>query len=154
MAQDTLVVLSGGNCARGSYVADLHVIRGDRGSRASHIGLAALAGGAVGALAVRLTGNRNPNTGQLNTGKLWAALGVGAVAGGAVGYVLPAGPAWVHAGAPRALRVVGMEVTPGVGGLARATRPALISRAIAASAVFRCGIAAQRFHAEARSVPS
>src|SRR6476620_10743987 len=35
MAQDTLVVLSSGNCARGSYVADLHVIRGDRGSRAS-----------------------------------------------------------------------------------------------------------------------
>jgi len=113
-AQDTLIVLSGGNCVRGSYMADLHVIRGDRGSRTSHVGFGVLIGGAVGALAVRISGNRDPKTGQADKAKLWTALGAGAAVGGAAGYLWPSGPAWVHAGSPRALRVVGMEVRPGL----------------------------------------
>jgi len=114
VAQDTLVVLSGGDCARGSYLADLHVIRGDRGSRVDHVGLGVLVGGALGALSVRLGNNRDPNTGQLQRGKLWTFLGLGALAGGAAGYAFPSGPAWVHAGSPRPLRVVGMELRPGL----------------------------------------
>ena len=59
-AQDTLIVVAGGSCARGSYLADLQVIRGDRGSRAEHVGLGALVGGLAGALVAR-SGGKDAN---------------------------------------------------------------------------------------------
>ncbi len=110
-SQDTLLVIAGGSCARGSYLADLHVIRGDRGSRVTHVGLGAFAGGLAGAIAARI-GGKNSRTGEIDTGKLWGGLAIGALAGGAVGYAMPSGPLWVRAGTPRPLRVIGMNVRP------------------------------------------
>ena len=111
-AQDTLIVMTGGSCARGSYLARLQVIRGDRGSRATHTGFGAFLGGLAGAIVAR-AGSKDAN-GNISRGKMWAGLGIGAAAGGAAGYVLPAGPLWVRAGTPRPLRVIGVNVTPGV----------------------------------------
>jgi hypothetical protein len=110
-SQDTLLVIAGGSCARGSYLAELQVIRGDRGSRATHVGFGAFVGGLAGALAAR-AGAKDANTGVVSRGKMWAGLAVGGLAGGAVGFVLPAGPLWVRAGMPRPLRVIGMDVRP------------------------------------------
>ena len=111
-AQDTLIVVAGGSCARGSYLADLQVIRGDRGSRVAHVALGALAGGLVGALVGRK--GAKDSYGNISRGKMWAGMAVGAAAGGAAGYAFPAGPLWVRAGTPRPLRVIGMNVTPAV----------------------------------------
>jgi len=111
-AQDTLIVVAGGSCARGSYLADLQVIRGDRGSRVDHVALGALAGGLVGALVGRK--GAKDSYGNISRGKMWAGMAVGAVAGGAAGYAFPAGPLWVRAGTPRPLRVIGLNVTPAV----------------------------------------
>jgi len=111
-AQDTLIVVAGGSCARGSYLADLQVIRGDRGSRVDHVALGALAGGLVGALVGRK--GAKDSYGNISRGKMWAGMAVGAAAGGAAGYAFPAGPLWVRAGTPRPLRVIGLNVTPGV----------------------------------------
>jgi hypothetical protein len=114
VSQDTLIVVAGGSCARGSYLADLRVIRGDRGSRVDHVGVGALAGVLVGALVGRAGAKTDPNTGRISQGPMWAGAALGAAAGGAVGYLLPAGPAWVRAGSPRPLRVIGLEVRPGL----------------------------------------
>jgi len=111
-AQDTLIVVAGGSCARGSYLADLQVIRGDRGSRVDHVALGALAGGLVGALVGRK--GAKDSYGNISRGKMWAGMAVGAAAGGAAGYAFPSGPLWVRAGTPRPLRVIGLNVTPGV----------------------------------------
>ena len=111
-AQDTLIVVAGGSCARGSYLADLQVIRGDRGSRLDHVAMGALAGGLVGALIGRK--GAKDAYGNVSRGKLWAGLAAGGAVGGAVGYAFPAGPLWVRAGTPRPLRVIGLNVTPGV----------------------------------------
>jgi len=111
-AQDTLIVVAGGSCARGSYLADLQVIRGDRGSRVDHVALGALAGGLVGALVGRK--GAKDSYGNISRGKMWAGMAVGAAAGGAAGYAFPAGPLWVRAGTPRPLRVIGLNVTPAV----------------------------------------
>jgi hypothetical protein len=115
VAQDTLLVISGGGCARGSYLANLQVIRGDHGSRLDHITLGALAGGLVGALIGKVSSKTTYNSnGQVNRGRLYAGVAVGAAAGGAAGYFFPAGPAWVRAGTPRPLRVIGMNLQPGL----------------------------------------
>jgi len=115
VAQDTLLVVSGGGCARGSYLANLQVIRGDHGSRLDHITLGALAGGVLGALVGKVSSKTTyDSNGQVSRGKLWAGLAVGAAAGGTAGYFFPAGPAWVRAGAPRPLRVIGMNLQPGL----------------------------------------
>ena len=114
-AQDTLLVIAGGNCARGSYLARLQVIRGDRGSKLDHVGLGAIAGGFVGALIGKVSGKTTYNSnGQVNRGRMWAGLATGAVIGGAAGYAFPSGPAWVRAGSPRPLRIIGLNVRPGV----------------------------------------
>jgi hypothetical protein len=114
-AQDTLVVVAGGGCARGSYLANVQVIRGDRGARLDHVGLGALAGGLLGALAGRVGSKTTYNSnGQVNRGRMWAGLAVGAAAGAAVGYALPSGPRWVRVGAPQPLRVIGMNLQPGL----------------------------------------
>jgi ABC-type enterobactin transport system permease subunit len=90
------------------------VIRGDHGSRGEHVGLGALVGGVVGALAVRHSA-RDSNTGVVNSRKLLAGVAVGALAGGAVGFAVPAGPLWVRAGTARPLRVIaGLNVRPGL----------------------------------------
>src|SRR3954451_19670791 len=66
-AQDTLLVVAGGNCARGSYLARLQVIRGDRGSRLDHVGFGAIAGGLVGAIVGKVSGKTTYNSnGQVN----------------------------------------------------------------------------------------
>jgi hypothetical protein len=116
VAQDTLLVIAGGNCARGSYLADLQVIRGDRGPRSEHVGLMALAGGTLGAILGRYTGKTTySSSGQPNRGKMWTGLALGTLAGGAAGFALPAGPLWVRAGTPRPLRVIGgLNLTPGL----------------------------------------
>ena len=115
-ALDTLIVASSGECKRGSYLADLRVVRGDRGSRATHVTLGAFAGGALGALVARLTGVQcggqpcvGGERGRVSTSKLFTMAGVGALAGGSVGFVWPAGPVWVRAGASRPVRVGGYE---------------------------------------------
>lgn len=112
-AQDTLVVATAGSCRQGSYLAKLQVIRGDRGSRVTHVGLGAFVGGLTGMIAARAMTKKDANTGEISRGKMWAGLGVGGLAGGAVGYVLPAGPMWVRAGSPRPLRVSGVDLRPG-----------------------------------------
>lgn len=114
-AQDTLIVVTGGSCTHGSYLAALQVIRGDRGSRGAHVGFGVLLGGAAGAIAGGAIGKTTYNSnGQINRGPMWAGLAVGALGGGVVGYVFPAGPRWVRAGTPRPLRVIGLNVTPGL----------------------------------------
>jgi hypothetical protein len=114
-AQDTLLVIAGGGCARGSYLANLQVIRGDHGSRLDHVTLGVLAGGVLGALVGKVSSKTTYNSnGQVNRGRLYAGLAVGAAAGGAAGYFFPAGPAWVRAGTPRPLRVIGMNLQPGL----------------------------------------
>jgi hypothetical protein len=114
-AQDTLLVIAGGGCARGSYLANLQVIRGDHGSRLDHVALGALAGGVLGALIGKVSSKTTSNSnGQVNRGGLYAGLAVGAAAGGAAGYFYPSGPAWVRAGTPRPLRVIGMNLQPGL----------------------------------------
>jgi hypothetical protein len=114
-AQDTLIVVAGGSCARGSYLANLQVIRGDRGSRLDHIGFGALGGGLIGALAGRIGSKTTYNSnGQVNRGRMWVGLGIGAAAGAAVGYALPAGPRWVPVGSPQPLRVIGVNLQPGL----------------------------------------
>ena len=114
-AQDTLLVMAGGGCARGSYLANMQVIRGDRGSRLDHIGYGAIAGGVLGALLGKVTSKTTYNSdGQVNRGKMWAGLMVGALAGGAAGYAFPSGPRWVRVGAPGPIRVIGLNVRPGL----------------------------------------
>lgn len=113
-AQDTLIVVAGGSCARGSYLANLQVIRGDRGSRLDHIGIGAGAGGLLGAIVGRVGTKTTYNSnGQVNRGRMWAGLGIGAAVGAAVGYALPSGPRWVPVGSPQPLRVIGMNLQPG-----------------------------------------
>jgi hypothetical protein len=114
-AQDTLLVMAGGSCARGDYLASLRVIRGDRGSRLDHIGYGAIAGGVLGAIIGKVTSKTTyDSNGQIKRGKMWAGFAVGAVAGGAAGYAFPSGPLWVRAGTPRPLRVIGMNLRPGL----------------------------------------
>ena len=114
-AQDTLIVVAGGSCARGSYLANLQVIRGDHGSRLDHIGLGAIAGGLVGAIAGKVIGGTTYNSnGQINRSKLWVGAALGAAAGGTAGYFMPAGPAWVRVGSPQPLRVIGLNLQPGL----------------------------------------
>jgi len=115
VAQDTLLVVAGGTCARGSYLAKLQVIRGDRGSRLDHIAFGALGGGLIGAIVGKAVSKTTYNSnGQVNRGKMWAGAALGAAAGGTAGYFFPAGPAWVRAGSPRPLRVIGMNLQPGL----------------------------------------
>jgi hypothetical protein len=115
VAQDTLLVVAGGSCARGSYLANLQVIRGDHGSRLDHVGLGAVGGGVIGAILGKMAGKTTYNSnGQVNRGKMWAGAAVGAAAGGTAGYFFPSGPAWVRAGSPRPLRVIGLNLQPGL----------------------------------------
>jgi len=115
VAQDTLLVVAGGGCARGSYLANLQVIRGDHGSRLDHVGFGVIGGGLIGGIIGKVVGKTTYNSnGQVNRGKMWAGVVGGAAVGGAVGYAFPAGPAWVRAGTPRPLRVIGMNLQPGL----------------------------------------
>jgi hypothetical protein len=118
-ALDTLIVSSVEDCSRGSYLANLQVVRGDRGSRWTHVGYGALAGGVVGAVLMEWKGKQcNGRTcvdgerGNVSGGRLLAGALAGALPGGVVGFVFPAGPVWVRAGLARPLRVVGPEALP------------------------------------------
>jgi len=113
---DTLVVASAGGCPRGSYVADLRVVRGDHGSRLTHVVLGGLAGGVAGAIAARLNHGDCGPTGCVGDDARYAAgiqsmvyTAAGALVGGFAGLVLPAGPRWVRAGVARPLRVLGLD---------------------------------------------
>ena len=119
VALDTLVVASAGDCPAGSYFADVQVVRGDRGSRLTHVVLAGLAGGVAGALVARASdGNCGPagcigdDAGYVSGIQTMVYTATGALVGAFAGLVLPAGPRWVRAGVARPLRVVGLDVRP------------------------------------------
>jgi len=118
-ALDTLIISWAEQCSRGSYLANLQVVRGDRGSRATHVGYGVVAGGVIGAIVMAWKGKQcsgrpcaDGERGTVSSGRLLMGAAAGALPGGAVGWVLPAGPVWVRAGLARPLRVVGLEARP------------------------------------------
>jgi hypothetical protein len=117
-ARDTLLLAAQGTCPRGSYLADVRVARGDRGSRATHVAIGALLGAAAGAVLARslIDDDCTPTCGDAGGGDIRTVLGAttGAMIGTLAGLAFPAGTRWVDAGRGRPIRVGQLALRPDV----------------------------------------
>jgi len=115
---DTIVLGQPRSCPLGSYVADLRVARGDRGSRLAHTGIGFVGGALAGGVIARISAGDGCQIEGCDDGDLVIGImtvvgtAAGAVIGALVGAALPAGPQWLTETATRPLRVAGVNVHP------------------------------------------
>lgn len=119
--RDTIIVSASEGCPRESYLGDLRVARGSRGSRLVHVGIGIVVGGIAGAVVASVarrdgcgdTGCFGDDEAYVSGIRTMVYTAVGMAAGAAIGAVLPAGPRWIEtAGGP--VRVAGVALRPGV----------------------------------------
>jgi hypothetical protein len=118
---DTVIVTSSEGCPPESYLGDLRVARGSRGSRLAHVGVGIVVCGITGFVVARASRrSRCGDSGCFGDDESYVSgirttvyTAIGSVVGAGLGAALPAGPRWIRtAGGP--VRVAGIALHPEV----------------------------------------
>lgn len=120
--RDTVIVTSSEGCPRDSYLAELRVARGNRGSRLTHVGIGVVVGGITGAVVARNVGRDRcaasgcvgDDYGYVSGIRTTVYTAIGVAIGAGIGAALPAGPHWIRTAVNRPVRVAGIALHPEV----------------------------------------